>query len=464
VTPESVVRPTIASAGGRRLISFLVIAAVIGVPAGVLRLLCVGNSCARQVSESAAVPFCSLPGVVRELIQDGFYAQRSPDVLIIAGATPIVGGTAFHGARAQPVWPSSQMPIPTKVPILFWGHGVRDDAGVPAGSGLDDIAPTLATIMSLHRPHPEVRSGRPIEQLAIRSHPRLVLQFVWKGVSSRDTRANMSTLPTLKRLMNEGSGTLTGTVPSLPLDPASAVTTVGTGGTPSQHGITGTLVRNDRGRLTRAWAPRSPVNVIATLADDLDERRGQRPVVGLVGTDLSDRGAIGGRWYWPRDRDHIAVVDRSRTTVRDEVRRMLRAAQFGRDRVTDLMAVVVEGTLPALDRQLAAVTERARRAARGSLTVALAGTGPFQSPSSLGDPDVLPADRIERIVEQRIPSARSAVEGSSPGGLFLDQDALSDLEISDDAAVTALRNSMLDGEKVVADAFPSRAVSFARFC
>jgi hypothetical protein len=454
-TTRALLKPT-----GRRLISFLLAAAVIGIPAGVLRVLCVGGSCERNSSQSVTTPFCSLPQLVRHLIQNGYYERRSPDVIVVAGATPIVGGTSFKGAAEQPPWPSAETPPNTEVPILFWGEGVRKHARVPPETGLEDIAPTLASMIGLRRPHPEVRSGRALRETAVRSRPRLVVQVIWKGVDSGDIRAAMSKLPALTRFMKEGSGTLRGTVPSFPLDPAAAIATIGTGGLPSEHGITGTLIRNDRGRLTASWGPRSPVNVIATLGDHLDEKRRQRPVVGVVGTDVSDRGAIGGRWYWPRDRDHISVTDDSPSEIVDEVWRMLHAKRFGQDRVTDLLAVAVEGRLGELDRQLAALVARANRVSRGSLIVSFTATGSFASWSA----DPWPAERVEGVVEAAIPSTRPVIEASSPGGLFLDQDALSDLGISDDAVVNALLNSASGGEPPVVDAFPGRAVTFARFC
>ena len=66
------------------------------------------------------------------------------------------------------------------------------------------------------------------------------------------------------------------TAGSLPLDPTAVETTIGTGGLPSQHGITGTWVRNAQGRLVRAFGPGAPTPVIAALGDDLDQRDGRR--------------------------------------------------------------------------------------------------------------------------------------------------------------------------------------------
>ncbi|MGH2577198.1 MAG: hypothetical protein ACRDG9_05535, partial [Actinomycetota bacterium] len=49
---------------GRRLLVLLLVLAVIGVPAGVLRAACVGKSCPAEVAP-ARVPFCPLPAELK---------------------------------------------------------------------------------------------------------------------------------------------------------------------------------------------------------------------------------------------------------------------------------------------------------------------------------------------------------------------------------------------------------------
>ena len=111
-----------------------------------------------------------------------------------------------------------------------------------------------------------------------------LLQVILKGVGSDDLEAQPDAWPFLRDLMSKGAATMDGETGSLPLDPAAMISTVGTGGSPSQHGITGEFVRTGEGRLVRAFSNEAETPVIATLADDLDEELEQRPLIGLVGS------------------------------------------------------------------------------------------------------------------------------------------------------------------------------------
>ncbi len=260
-------------------------------------------------------------------------------------------------------------------------------------------------------------------------------------------------------MMRSGVGTLDGDTGSLPLDPAATLTTIGTGGLPSQHGITGTLLRNDKGRLVRAWGPQSPLSVIATLADDLDQAMEQRPKIGLVAPDTADRGIIGGNWYLKHDRDAV-VIARGWGAVH-AARRMV-ATGFGRDENPDILAVVLDGTIRSMDARTRAIVSAAARASGGSLVVAVAGTGEAR-------PATPPlAAAISRLVSQVDAAAAHGarlVSGVVPGGLFLDQSELARLGISGDAAVQALLQ-VTDGRgrHIMDDSFQGFAVSFARYC
>ncbi|MGH2695006.1 MAG: hypothetical protein ACRDJJ_09380, partial [Actinomycetota bacterium] len=139
--------------------AFLTAAVVLGVPAVFAHALCLGQSCA--ASESAApTPFCGLPTELRRLVAAGFREERSPDVLAVA-AKSVVGASSY-GAEAAPEWPSARQVAATRVPLAFLGTGVNGTASIAAGTGLDDVGPTLAEIIDFDIPHPEVRSGRPL--------------------------------------------------------------------------------------------------------------------------------------------------------------------------------------------------------------------------------------------------------------------------------------------------------------
>jgi hypothetical protein len=448
---------------GRRAVIALAIAALIGVPGATLRALCVGSSCRQGAKAGAATPFCSLPSSVRIAIERGFYDSRSPDLIAVTGRTPVAGGTAFGDGEMQPLWPSVAGGYGATVPIVFYGQGVDRGGEVPAGTGLDDVAPTIAEMIALRRPHPEVRSGKAISGVATAAPPRLVLEVVWRGIDSRDLRDNPGMWPNFRDMLQEGAGTLEGEVGSLPLDPAAALTTIGTGGQPSQHGITGTLVRNDRGRLVRAWGRGSPVNVIATLADDLDQRLKERPQIGLVGTDPMDRGVVGGEWYVEVDRDSIHLMPEGTPAGAQSraAKRLLVKGGFGKDRVPDLLAVVQHGTLGRLDAALGGIVEVARRVSRGSAAVVVAATGPARPAPGQ---EVLSASHLRSQLEAETDERETLIEALAPGGIFLNRSALSRLEVADDDVLRALLQARENEEPIMADAFPAVAITFGRYC
>ncbi len=130
-----------------------------------------------------------------------------------------------------------------------------------------------------------------------------------------------------------------GTTGSLPVDPAAVLTTIGSGGLPSQHGITGTLIRDAQGAAVRAWSARAPTSIIATLPDDWDHATAQRARIGLVAGDEVDRGLIGGTWYLDNDRDDLAIGPSDPVS---EVSRLL-GTGYGSDGTTDILGVVLHG-------------------------------------------------------------------------------------------------------------------------
>ncbi|MDQ3751525.1 MAG: alkaline phosphatase family protein [Actinomycetota bacterium] len=418
-------------------------------PAGVLRALCTGGSCNRPVATAASVPFCSLPDDVRSRLAAGFRESRSPDVMGVTSGESAVGGRG--GAAA---WPSLG-DTGGQIPIVFAGVGVSG-APVPAGTGLDDVAPTLERITGVERPHPEVRSGRALAGVASGGPPRLVLEVVWRGVGSDDLEESPGSWPYLNRLMERGSATTEAMTGSLPLDPAATLTTLGTGGLPRQHGVTGEIVHNDLGGVVRAWGPGAPPSVIATLADDLDETLGGRPRIGLVGTGTSDRGVTGGRWYADVDQDDFLVRAAPPATAAAAVE--LLAEGYGSDKTPDLLGVILEGRMEAMDGALRRVVEAARRAAGGSVTTVVTATG-----REVGRAPI-PARRVEAAVEAAVPGRGAVVEATVAGGLFLDQEAMARRRLPQEQVVDSLLATRRAGRRVFADAFPKIAVTFARYC
>ena len=437
--------------------TMLVLIGVLGLPAIGLRFLCVGHSCDEEATAASEVPFCSLEAELRTRISAGFREGRSPEVLAVARADSIAGGTRFARNRPAPPWPSSGVGG-ARVPIAFAGEGVVRTA-LPEGTPVTGIAPTLAAIIDFERPFPEVRAGKPIDGVAGDQNPRLLLQVILKGVGSDDLEAQPDAWPYLRGLMDEGAATMDGDTGSLPLDPAAVISSVGTGGMPSQHGITGELVRTGEGRLVRAFSEEADTPVIAALADDLDEELGQRPRIGFVGATGTDRGVSGGEWYGPTsDVDEVVIAPRDQ--VGPAVALLGRAwidGGFGADGVPDLMSVVMEGDIPKLDRGLKRIAAAADEASNGSVALVVTATGSIPVDSEVVNGAAIARDVDEAVGEQ-------VTEAAVPGGLFLDQDALTELELSEDLVIEELERLRGPEGDLFADVFPAIAVTFGRYC
>jgi hypothetical protein len=430
----------------------LVVLAAIGIPAAVLTATCAGRSCDASGGEAVRVPFCPLPDAVKEGVVNGFREGRSPDVLAVADGTPVV--TDVDALRTP--WPAVAAATDPRVPIVFAGAGVTAGANVPDGTTLDDVAPTVSEALGFERAFPEVRSGTAVAGVAESSRPRLVLLVGWKGVGSSELETHMNDWPFLSSLLGKGSGTFDGATGSLPLDPAATLTTIGTGGLPSQHGITGSFIRNGQGRVVQAYAPDAPVQIIATLADDLDHAN-PSTLVGLVANDERDRGIVGGHWY-PGEDPVDSVIGESATAPLAVAGYL--TAGYGADDVPDVLGVVLDGHMRSIDRWTREIVTEAERATSGSTLVVVAGTGSSESNAS-----VVPDRLLVDAVEEAVPGDAPAVAATVAGGLFLDQAVLRDQQVTGQVAVDALLSaSGPSGERMLADAFQGFAVSFARYC
>jgi hypothetical protein len=436
----------------------LAVLAAAAVPAGVLRALCVGSSCDRSTQTDARIPFCSLPADLRERISNGFREGRSADVLAVADGTAVF--TESDDLRLP--WPATGTFTDARVPLVFAGPRVDPSGALPDGVTLDRVAPTAAELAFFERPFPEVRSGTAIEGVAAppspiedARRPALVLLVAWKGIGSAELEDLPDDWPFVASLIEEGAGTLGAETGSVPLDPAATLATIGTGGLPSQHGVTGAFVRNDEGDVVPAFGPDAP-HVIATLADDLEEAD-PRTLVGLVGTEDADRGLVGGGWYEGQDPVDVVLGDPGAAPL--AVRTHL-ATGYGADDRTDVLGVALRGGVARLDRWTRRIVAAATKATGGNLVVIVAGTGTWER-SRLA----VPASDVVAQVEAGVPGTRPVVAAEVAGGLFLDQAVLTEQAVTGQAVVdTLLDIETSDGETMFADAFQGFAVSFARYC
>lgn len=434
----------------RRMFLLLVVLGAIGIPAGILNALCVGRSCVDPTPEASAVPFCPLPEPLRNLLVNGYREGRSPDVLGVSGNAPIV--TELGGTMAP--WPTAGQEPDLRVPIVFAGAGVRAGATVPEGTTLAQVAPTVAEVLGFERPFPDVRSGTAVDGVASGDAPRLALMIVWKWTGTADLERAAGSWPFLTSLLSDGAGTAAGHPGSLPLDPTATIATIGTGGLPSEHGVTGSFVRNDEGEVVPAFGDGAPVPIIATVAEDLDEATAQGSEIALVASDELDRGLIGGGWYGEHDEDTVTVTSDAVSAVRSVL------AGRGDAAGPDVLGVVLDGPPARLDRQTERIVSAARRAYGGSVLVVVAGTGTREA-----DPAAAVDSVLVDAVEAAVPGSHPAVAAVVPGGLFLDRDALISAGVTGQVAAQALLDvTSPDGRGMMADAFQGFAVSFARYC
>jgi hypothetical protein len=441
----------------RRLTSLLAVLALIGTPAFVLRVFCVGKSCQQSDAATTSVPFCPLPADVRAAVAAGFRAGRSPDVMA-ATASP-VGNPLYSATWPLPLapWPSSDT-ADMRVPIAFIGPQVTRRT-LPAGMGLDQIAPTLAETLHFERPHPEVRAGTAVPLglggIPAREIPPLVVEIAWVGEGAGDL-GDAWPRRTAALIHASGAGTMRGSTGSLPLDPAAILTTIGTGGLPSQHGITGSLIRGDHG-VAVPWVGDAPDSVISTLADDLRHFDGARSRAGIVEARSTDRGLVGNGWYLGASEGDVVPGGENPVTG---VTRLLRRGYGASDGAPDVLGIVLSGTLgsdSAIDRRTAAIVRLVRDRVPGALFV-VAGTG-----DALSATPAASGWEIAQHVDTSI--GRVVVSASVAGGLFLDDRALDTADLTSDAVVQAMQTlETRRGTPQFAQVYPSFAVSFARYC
>ena len=409
--------------------------ALVGAPAVALRALCVGKSCSQEdIAAAAPVPFCPLPAMLRGQIVAGYRQGRSPDVM---GATnvPLAGWPWVGYAKDQ-----------NAAPIMFFGKGIFGGR-LPDDIGLDQIAPTIAELMGFDRPHPEVRSGTPISDVVHNGPPPpMVVEIVWTGAGIDAFKP--AATPWLTDHDLNGAWTYNATTGSLPTDPAAVLTTIGTGGMPSQHGITGAIIRGKDGAPVRAWSLRAPTSVIATLGDDWDHAMAQSARIGLVAPTSSDGGLIGGTWYLDGDRDDVLL---GQGDVVDAVDQLL-ARGYGTDTTTDILGVALAGGAQGMDRHTGEIVELVRRLVPDAVFV-LTATGPT---TGGGGPSI--ADGVDAAVGAPVVAAVS-------GGLFLNQQVMTTTGITSDDVVRAMEGLKAPGGgPLFADAYPGFAVGFSRYC
>jgi hypothetical protein len=439
---------------GRRLAVLLIALALLGIPAAALRAECAGASCRSNATAATPAPFCALPADLRALITAGTYEGRSPDALGVAGAQPLVSIVDYVSGRPIRVpWPSEATAEPAAMtaPLLFIGPDIRTST-LPSGVGLDQIAPTLEPILGFRRPHPEVRNGQAIPDITEPGVATpLVVLIVWKGVGTRDV--DRLGAPWLRSWSSDhgdgrqrpGDAHGLASAGSLPLDPIAVESTIGTGALPAQHGITGTWLRGERGKVTLAFGRGAPPPVVAALGDDLDRFTNGRAKIGLIQDAPGDVGLTGDAWYGAgqvRDRTLSAGAD-----LPAQVASFLTEG-WGADATPDLLAVPLSRAVVGDDRATDQIVDEIL-AKVPDATIVVAGTGSLRADGAAGPPSD--------------PEGIVPTPGGAPaGGFFVDREPDSTTTAQD--VVDEMRGQRNGYEPVYADAFADYAVRFGRYC
>jgi hypothetical protein len=130
---------------------------------------------------------------------------------------------------------------------------------------------------------------------------------------------------------------------------------------------------------------------------------------------------------------------------------------FGADDVPDLMSVVMDGDIERLDRNLKRIVAAAEEASDGSVALVVTGTGARPSTDETVMGTEIARDLDDALGEQ-------VIEAAVPGGLFLDQSALTELELSEDVVINELERLRGPEGVLFEDVFPAIAVTFSRYC
>ncbi|MFN2543807.1 MAG: hypothetical protein ABR600_04430 [Actinomycetota bacterium] len=422
--------PSGVRSGDRRLWALLLALALVAAPAAALRATCVGGSCHGSAPVSLRVPICEVPRATRQLLAAGYSDLTSPDVVALSPSGP-----SRSGREAT-------------VPLAFWGNGVPHGE-LNQGAGLADVTPTLERIIGITAgPFPSAtRTGRPLAGARGSDPPNLVLEVVWRGVGSDDLGR---TPPFLRHALDVGLGTLHASAGSLPVDPVAVLTTLGTGSPPSEHSVTGAVLRSPyTDELVRGWDPRSTPSALPTLADDVLRYGRSGSTAILVTPDAHDGGVVGGDFYVGSARPRILVRPGSAASQVDAALGELDGG-LGRGPGTDVLVVVLHGSVRSLDAATRSLARAAEDASGGSMTGLVTATG---SKEARTEPSAA-------VVRGRLASAlgHPAIAASTAGGFFLRPG------VSSQQVAEALVRLRVGGRQPFTDAFPTYALSLAGFC
>ncbi|MBA3765105.1 MAG: alkaline phosphatase family protein [Actinobacteria bacterium] len=189
-----------------------------------------------------------------------------------------------------------------RIPLVVHAPGLVVAGDSDERVTLSDLAPTTAQLMGFSA-WPDDREGRVLPLATSRSlrRPKAVVTYVIDGGGWNVLDAFPNDWPELKALMGESANFRNAIMGSFPAVTACAHASIGTGTFPNRHGITGHNIRDEQGRVRKAYdtpGKAQPGDIwLPTLSDLWHEQTGAW--VGQIGYQVWHLGMMG---FGGRDR------------------------------------------------------------------------------------------------------------------------------------------------------------------
>ena len=157
----------------------------------------------------------------------------------------------------------------TEIPLLFYGRPFIRKGTFPEVAGLQDVAPTLMTLLRFAVP--TTMTGRTLSEAieAVPDRPAATVLIVLDGMGAETWERLGPKLPTLSRLRREGAWFSNAALDYLPTVTSTGHATVSTGTDPRFHGIQANTTFDRRtGKQEEPFPGMNPANYsVLTLAD-----------------------------------------------------------------------------------------------------------------------------------------------------------------------------------------------------
>lgn len=189
-----------------------------------------------------------------------------------------------------------------RIPLVVHAPGLVVAGESEERVTLADLAPTTAQLMDFAG-WPDDREGRPLPLASSRSRrrPKVIVTFVFDGGGWNLLDEFPNDWPELRALMGESANFRNAIMGSFPAVTACAHASIGTGTFPNRHGITGHNIRDEQGRVRKAYdtpGKAQPSDIwLPTLSDLWHEQTGAW--VGEIGYQVWHLGMMG---FGGRDR------------------------------------------------------------------------------------------------------------------------------------------------------------------